>query len=321
MQDQNQTPPPTITPEMIEQMVNMQREKNDPAMQVIAALHGLRKENGLIPNVSETENFLARCIVLNKDGALNDTIILNGESLQNFNPTDGDYIIWATIGQNFKALWKQTGLEKSDIVMLQPNELEEQVKHKAGYAINYLSSFNSDNNILLDDQKVEAFYRVENLLEDLLKNSHAGIRTLLTAKLVNHPEPEKIIPSWNDATVYNPADTENPFTIEWGITAKTDDEEYIEFIDKQVIYWIKPQVENQDGEQVPDNLLQVITRGLKVDNVPACGPNTIVNFSIKEQLPEHIRAVMFVNIDVTKGDVVSIELFKTEDFDVSKASF
>lgn len=285
-------------------------QTENPVISVIEAA----TESGVVRNVVRVTDGEMRCVISN-NGVIKPTTIIDGGSTQEYNPEE-DIITWITILSNDRQILKQ---DKNGIHPMALDVLGEIYGTKVGYVLSYLSSFGGDNNILLDVEKVKKFEEASVYAEELIGESDQGLKTLIASMCTKTEDFRAICQTWDQAEIFDTSG-EELVTIEWGCRAVTE-AAYVKYDTTYVILWAKPMVLNTDGEEVPDQLLQVVTRQVNPDNVPHLGPDSIANFTVVETLNNQIAAYAEVTENTLDRRLTSIKLFKTADFDITKSSF
>ena len=307
-----------ITPEQIQEAINAMSDgvlNEEPVNPVYTVIEAAAAEEN-VRNVIKTNGGELRCIISN-NGEIKPTKLEDGATTQVFEPENGDVIAWITIVNNDRQILQQ---DKDGISPIGIDKLNTFFGDKTGYALSYLSSFGGDNNILLDEEKVKRYEEATIYAENFIGDSDHGLKTLIASMCTNTDNFKDICQTWDEAEVYDATDEENPITIEWGCTAKTESD-YTEFTTSYAILWAKPMVLNPDGEEVPDSLVQVVTRQVNPDNVPRLGTDSKATFLVEEHINDSILAYAIVKEDTLNRAMKSITLFKTKDFDITKSSF
>lgn len=282
----------------------------NPVIEIIEAA----TNEGVVKNMVRVTDGEMRCIVTDSNGVKPTTNIGN-TTTQEYNK-DTDVITWITIVNQDRQILKQ---DNDGIVPININLLEEIFGDDVGYALSFLSSFGGDNNILMDADKVANFNEAQVYAAGVMGESDMGLKTLLATMCTNTDNFRDICQTWEEAEIYDPSQKDD-IIITWGCTAKTSDQ-YVEFNTTYVILWAKPIVLDTDGEQVPDSLLQIITRQVNPDKVPTLSPDSTATFTVDETINEQIVAYIVVTEDTLNKKLGSIKLYKTSSFDVNKSSF
>lgn len=303
-----------ITQEQIAKAMANQGGLGMPESNPVPDIIKAATNDGIVKNVVKVTDGEMRCIVSNTNG-IKDTTRKDNTTTQVYN-VDEDVIIWITIINQDRQILKQ---DKDGIVPINVNTIDSIFGDKTPYALSFLSSFGGDNNVLMDDEKVRNFNAAQAYADAVMGEGNDGLRTLIASMVSNTDNFSDICQTWDDAEIYDPTQ-DNDITITWGCTAKTESE-YTEFNTTYVILWAKPMILDTDGEEVPDTLLQVITRQVNPDKVPTLGADSSAVFTVDEIINEQIVAYIVVTEDTLNRKLKSIELFKTADFDVTKSSF
>lgn len=286
-------------------------ETKNPVIEVIEQA----TSTGTVKNVTKVTGGELRCIVCN-NGEIKPTTIVDGASTQIFDAEVGDVIVWITIVDNDRQILKQNSEGVSQTTF---DKLGEIIGTKTAYALSYLSSFGGDNNILLDDEKVKRFEEANEYAIAVMGESNEGLRTLIASMCTHTDNFKDTCQTWDNATVYD-ATVQDDITIDWGCRVETEGE-YTKFVTSYVILWARPLVMSVEGEQIPDRLLQVVTRQVNPDKVPELGRDSKATFIVNETINEQVAAYAVVTEDTLNRKLLSIELHKTKDFDVTKSSF
>lgn len=268
-----------------------------------------------VRNVVKVQGGEVRCIVTNNN-EIKPTTITDGVTTQEYIVEDEDAIAWISMINGDRQFVIQ---DKHGINPVSAEAFGPMFGSKTGYALSYLGSFNGDNNILLDDEKVANFNRAETYAEAVMGNSHDDLRTLITSRCTSSPGYEKDCQTWDEAEVYD-IDTSEERNIVWGCRVRTE-QTYVEFQTAYVIIWAIPTILDNDGNQVPEEIMQVLTRQVQPNMVPQLGPDSNAIFEVTETLNKQVKAYAVMTEDTITGVLKSIKLFKTEGFDVNKASF
>lgn len=304
-----------ITPEQIQAAMEamgggeQSAPRENPVMDIIKDV----TKDGKVKNVIKVQGGELRCIVSN-NGEIKDTTIIDGATVQDFNPEE-DVIAWCAIVDGTRHMLKQndTGIHNTGI-----DSFGAMFGSKTGYALSYLSSFNGNNNILLDDAKVAKFEDAAAYAESLMGESDNGLKTLITSMCTNTDDYRDICQTWDKAEIFD--NTTDDHVITWGCVVETE-KEYVKFETSYTIIWARPFVMNADGNEVPDELIQVVTRQVNPDKVPQLGWNSKANFTVDETINDQVIAYAMVTEDTINSKLTGIKLFKTESFDVNKTSF
>ena len=267
-----------------------------------------------VKNVTKVQGAELRCIVTDENG-IKPTTIENGATHQKYN-RETDQIAWVTIINNRRYILRQ---DKEDIVDADVSEFRDMFGDKTGYALSYLSSFNSNNNILLDDEKVAKYNGATEYANSLIGNLNDDLKTMIITMCTNTDNYEAVCQTWDEATVFE-LDSTNPSTIEWGCRARTE-QEYVAFESTYAILWMRPIVGNDLDIQAPDSLTQIVTRQVNPDKVPGLAPDSKATFVIEETLNEQVLAYALVTDDGLTGNMLGIRLFKNKEFDSIRSSF
>lgn len=268
-----------------------------------------------IKNVIKVQGGEVRCIVTNNH-EIKPTTIVDGVTTQEYIVEDDDAIAWISMINGTREFVVQ---DKHGINPVTAEAFGPMFGSKTGYALSYLGSFNGDNNILLDDEKVDNFNRAEKYAADLMSDTHDDLRTLITSRCTSSPNYEESCQTWDEAEVYDIEDSENR-KIVWGCRVRTE-ATYVEFQTQYVIIWATPMVRDTEGNVVEETIMQVMTRQVPPNSVPQLGPDSEAVFEVEETLNKQVKAYAVMTEDTITGVLKSITLFKTEGFDVNKASF
>ena len=304
-----------VTAEQIQQaMAAFGGQEETLSNPVITAIE-VATQTSTVRNVVKVQGGELRCIVTS-NGVIKPTTISEGGSTQEYNTEDEDVIAWISMINGERQILTQ---DKHGINPISPEALSPIFGERTGYALSYLGSFGGDNNILLDAAKVANYESAELYAESIMGASHNELRTLLTSRCTNAPNYKETCQTWDEAEVYV-IDNENPRTITWGARAMTTNQ-YVSFSNVYVLIWIKPSLHDAEGNQVFDDIMQVVTRQIHPDSVPQLGPDSNAIFEVEETINDQVQAYAIVTEDTMTGILASIKLFKTADFDVNKASF
>lgn len=271
--------------------------------------------NGRVRNVTKVQGGELRCIVTDDNG-IKPTTIENGATHQDYND-ETDAIAWLCVINNNRSILRQTkdAVEESDI-----NGFRNMFGDKTGYALSYLSSFNSNNNILLDDEKVNKYEEARVYAEGLIGDLGDDLRTFITTMCTNTDNFERVCDTWDNAKVYGPGDKEE--TITWGCRARTE-EDYVAFESTYVVLWTRPIIAgvSDDPAIAPDSLTQLVTRQVNADSLPNLAQDSKATFLIEEIVNDNVLGYAIITDDTLTGKLSSIRLFKTKAFDEARKSF
>lgn len=303
-----------ITPEQIqaamEEMTGASfMPEENPLLEVIE--HATAGD--IVHNVIKVSGGELRCIV-SADGDIKPTTIIDGATTQMYDK-ENDIIAWVAILNGGRHIFIQ---DKDGIIDSAPDAFNNLFGNKTGYALSYLSSFNGDNNILLDDEKVQKFNTATKYAEELIGSSDAPLKTLISSMCTNTDDFQDVCQTWNDATIFDNTVEGNMIT--WGCRVETE-KEYIKFESTYVVLWVKPMVMDHEEDTVPDELVQIITRQVNPDKVPGLGWDSKANFLVDETLNDKVLAYAVITEDSMDSKIKSIELFKTSGFEVNANSF
>lgn len=267
-----------------------------------------------VKNVTKVQNGELRCIVTNENGIV-PTIIENGATYQKYN-SETDAIAWLCIINNSRSILRQ---DKNGIMDVDVSSFRDMFGDKTGYGLSYLSSFNSNNNILLDDEKVKKYEDALSYADQLIGSLNDDLKTMITTMCTNTENFQDICQTWDKAEIVDP--TSEDSKIVWGCRARTE-EQYVSFETTYVILWVRPIIGNGETDDVaPNSLTQLVTRQVNPDSVPSLGADSVATFLVEETLNEQVLAYAVVVDDALTGNMQSINLFKTKDFDEVKLSF
>lgn len=270
---------------------------------------------GQVRNVTKIQGGELRCIVTDENG-IKPTTIENGTTYQTYDD-ETDVIAWICVIKNNRSILRQSKdtVEDTDV-----NGFRNLFGDKTGYALSYLSSFNSNNNILLDDEKVNKYEDAQVYTEGLIGNLGDDLRTFITTMCTNTDDFKKVCQTWDEAVVYRPGDKEE--TITWGCRARTE-EDYVAFESTYVILWTRPVIAgvSDDPAMVPDSLTQLVTRQVNADSLPNLAQDSKATFLIEEVVNDNVLGYAVITDDTLTGKLCSIRLFKTAGFDEARKSF
>lgn len=282
-----------------------------PIFEVIEAA----MQSTTIQNVIKVQGGEVRCIVTNNN-EIKPTTIVDGRTTQEYVVEDDDAIAWISMINGTREFVIQ---DKHGVNPVSAEAFGPMFGSKTGYALSYLGSFNGDNNILLDDEKVQNFNRAEQYATSVMGDTHDDLRTLITSRCTNTPNYEETCQTWDTAETYDIEDSENR-KIVWGCRIRTENT-YVEFETRYAFIWATPMVRDTEGNVVEESIMQVMTRQVSPNSVPQLGPDSKAVFEVEETLNQQVKAYAIFTEDTITGLLKSIELFKTKDFDVNKASF
>lgn len=270
-------------------------------------------ESGTVNNVTRLPNGQMRCIV-SAQGTIKPTVVKDGATQQTFDP-ETDTIAWLTYLDNERGILLQ---DKDGIQAVQAADFKGLFGDLSGYALSYLSSFNSNNNVLLDEHKVERYRDAAVYIEGVIGDLNDDLKTLLTGMCVNTPDFEEVCQTWDDAAVYDLS--QEDVKIKWGCEIKTE-VEYTKFDTKYVILWARPMIDGAEDESVHDSLIQLVTRQVNPGTVPSLGQDSTACFMVEETINSQIAGYAVVSENTLTGHITAIDLFKSVDFDISELSF
>lgn len=302
-----------ISPEDIQAAIEaMSNAGNGMREHPAVALIKTATETGIVNNVTRLPNGQMRCIV-SAEGAIKPTIIKDGATQQEFD-SKTDTIAWLTYIDNERGILLQ---DKDGIHSVEAADFKGLFGDMSGYALSYLSSFNSNNNVLLDDNKVKRYREASVYIEGVIGDLNDDLKTLLTGMCVNTPNFEDVCQTWDDATTYDLS--KEAVTIKWGCMIETE-VEYTKFDTKYVILWARPMIDGED-DSAPDSFIQLVTRQVNPGTVPSLGQDSNACFMVEETINTQIAGYAVVSEDTLTGHITAIDLFKSVDFDMSELSF
>ena len=304
-----------ISPEEIQAAIEAMAGGNFMNMGVHPAAAEIEKvtADGVVNNVTRLPNGQMRCIV-SSDGVIKPTTITDEGATQQTYNSETDTIAWLTYLDNERGILLQ---DKEGIRSVDSADFKGLFGDMSGYALSYLSSFNGNNNVLLDEYKVTRYKEATQYIDGVIGDLNDDLKTLLTGMCVNTPDFENICQTWDQAAVYDV--TENDVKIEWGCAVETE-EEYTKFDTKYVILWARPMISGEE-ERAPDALIQLVTRQVNPGNVPSLGQDSKATFMVEETINSQIAGYAVVSEDTLNGHLVGIDLYKSVDFDLADLSF
>lgn len=269
---------------------------------------------GGVPNVIKDNGYEFRCIVL-KDGYIKPTRIdtEEGTTFQEYNPQE-DVINWLILAGQERVLLRQ---DERGVVPVNFNEFHGEFKEKQGYALSFLSSFNSNNNMLMDEDKVKTYEGVTKYMQKLMGDNNHEIRDFLVAMLVKTPNWEEVTRTWDTATVFD-GDDHDTFT--WGCEIETTDK-YVKFLNTYAVMWITPKVMDPEGNLLAESVTQIIVRQVNPETVPQLSADSVARVLVDETLNKDVVAYALITDDTLSGKISQIRLYQSEGFDVNKTSF
>lgn len=306
-----------ITPEQIKEAIEAMaggdfdsNPMQNPAYKAVEEATATDK----VRNVTKVQGGELRCIVTDENG-IKPTTIENGATYQSYD-REVDAIAWLCIINNQRSILRQ---DKDGIVDVDVSQFRDMFGDKTGYGLSYLSSFSSNNNILLDNEKVAKYERAREYATDLIGTLNDDLKTMITTMCTNTHEFEKVCQTWDQAELFDP--TAEGSTITWGCRVRTE-EQYVAFESTYVILWMRPIIGNgEEDAVVPASLTQLVTRQVNPDTVPALGADSNATFLVEETLNEQVLAYAVVVDNAMTGHMQSLSLFKTKGFDDARLSF